>query len=72
MGNLTAKGLENLIGISAISNLNTLDVSNNCISEEFIEEVEKFSLLDYWLIADNQEEIAGRGVGVSRYLAIHE
>ncbi len=72
MGNLTDEGLENLIGVPAISNLHTLDVSNNCISEEFLEQVEQFSPLDCWLIADYQEEIADRGVGISRYCALHE
>ena len=72
MGNLTDEGLEHLIGIPSISNLHTLDVSNNCISEEFLEQVEQFSPLDCWLIADYQEEIADRGVGASRYCALHE
>ncbi|AFY57543.1 hypothetical protein Riv7116_5146 [Rivularia sp. PCC 7116] len=71
MGNLTDEGLDNLIGVPAISNLHTLDVSHNCVSEEFLEGVEHL-LLHCWIISDFQEEIADRGVGASRYFALHE
>ena len=76
MGNLTDEGLEHLIGIPSTSNLHTLNVSNNCISDKFLEEIEQSSPLGYWLIADYQEEIVYPEVKVniseSRYLALHE
>ncbi|MEM7715181.1 MAG: HEAT repeat domain-containing protein [Cyanobacteria bacterium P01_A01_bin.68] len=72
MGNLTDEGLEALLNIPDIHNLHTLDVSNNCITEEFIEEVEQLSPPRCLLISDYQEEIVDRGVGISRYSALHE
>lgn len=72
MGNLTEEGLGFLLQSSAISNLHTLDISNNCVSEEFLEQVEQLSPPNYWLITNFQEEIIERGIGVSRYLALHE
>ncbi|BAY82611.1 leucine rich repeat variant [Calothrix parasitica NIES-267] len=71
MGNLTDEGLDNLIGVTAISNLHTLNVSHNCVSQEFLEGVEHL-LLHCWVISDYQEEIVDRGVGISRYSALHE
>jgi hypothetical protein len=72
MGNLTDAGLETLLNVPDIHNLHTLDVSNNCITEEFLEEIEQLSPPRCLLISDFQEEIADRGVGISRYFALHE
>ncbi|MDJ0733181.1 MAG: HEAT repeat domain-containing protein [Nostocaceae cyanobacterium] len=72
MGNLTDEGLKILLEFPAIRNLHTLDISHNCVTEDFLEEVEQLSLPDCLLIADSQEEIADRGVGASRYCALHE
>ncbi|MGB3759976.1 MAG: HEAT repeat domain-containing protein [Rivularia sp. (in: cyanobacteria)] len=72
MGNLTDAGLETLLNVPDIHNLHTLDVSNNCITEEFLEEIEQLSPPRCLLIPDFQEEIADRGVGISRYFALHE
>ncbi|MEL6462915.1 MAG: hypothetical protein AAFQ91_32635 [Cyanobacteria bacterium J06621_15] len=46
--------------------------SNNCVSVEFLEQVEQLSAHDCELIANFQEEIVDRGIGVSRYLALYE
>ena len=72
MGNLTDEGLGLLLQSRAISNLHILNISNNCVSEEFLEQVEQLSHHDCQLIANFQEEIVERGVGVSRYLALYE
>lgn len=72
MGNLTDEGLGLLVQSPAISNLHTLNISNNCVSVEFLEQVEQLSAHDCELIANFQEEIVDRGIGVSRYLALYE
>ena len=54
MGNLTDDGLEALLECAEINNLHTLNISNNCISEDFLEQIEQFSPLNCSLIADFQ------------------
>ncbi len=71
MGNLTDDGLEALLECAEINNLHTLNISNNCISEDFLEQIEQFSPLNCSLIADFQEKIVYT-YGASRYYALHE
>ncbi|GJD23969.1 hypothetical protein RIVM261_089250 [Rivularia sp. IAM M-261] len=72
MGNLTDEGLEVLLDCPAIQNLHTLNVSNNCVSEEFFEQMEQLAPPDCLLIKDFQEPIVDRNVGISRYYALYE
>lgn len=72
MGNLTDEGLEVLLDCPAIQNLHTFNISNNCVSEEFFEQMEQLSPPDCLLIKDSQEPIVERNVGISRYYALYE
>ncbi|BAZ17609.1 leucine rich repeat variant [Calothrix sp. NIES-4071] len=72
MGNLTDEGLKVLLDCPAIQNLHTLNISNNCVSEEFFEQMEQLSPPDCLLIKDFQEPIIQRNVGISRYYALYE
>lgn len=68
MGNLTDEGAEALLNCSAVNQLHTLNIANNCVSSEMLEQLNE---LGCWVIADSQEEFIERG-GSSRYYALHE
>ena len=68
MGNLTDEGAEALLNCSAINQLHTLNITNNCVSSETIKQLYE---LGCWVIADSQEDFYERG-GASRYYALYE
>ena len=68
MGNLTDEGAEALLNCSAVNQLHTLNIANNCVSSEMIEQLFE---LGCWVIADSQEELIERG-RASRYYALYE
>jgi hypothetical protein len=72
MGSMTDTGLESLINCESIANLHTLNISHNCVSPEFIEEVKQSSSFDCLLITHSQEEMVDRNCSASRYSVLHE